>query len=217
MNASNLFFDQVNCGDYSELLERLRIGGVEELSRQFIELRPALRAMLASRLRKEVLNRLDASDVVQETYLRASKNLSSYLADPKSHPFAWLKTLSNQILAELERNQFRQKRSPDVEQLNVHSNKVVEYLTDSLDSVSKNMQREELIESVRSSIDRIPDADRQIIEMRHAESSSFGKIAKRLDISLEAAKKRYYRAIDRLRTVFEDHSSGSSSQSSLSS
>lgn len=217
MNASKIFLEQANCSDYSELLDQLRKGGVEELSRQFIKLRPALRAMLAGRLQKKLLNRLDASDVVQETFLRASRNLDGYLADPKSHPFAWLKTLSNQILAELERNQFRQKRSPEVEQHNVGNDQVVEYLTDSLDSASQQMQRDELIESVRSSLQLIPFGDRQIIELRHGETSSFGRIAELLGISMEAAKKRYYRAIDRLRCVFAKHPSGLSSHSSLSS
>ena len=45
------------------------------------------------------------------------------------------------------------------------------------------------------------ETDREILEMKHNEAYSFREIADLLDIKMDAAKKRYYRALDRFRSL----------------
>ena len=99
-----------------ELIEDLRNGGIEELSKQFMSLRPTIRAMIASQFKGKLLSRLDASDIVQETFIRACRMLECYLESPKVNPAIWLRTLSKQIMAEMIRKQLRLKRTPNSEE-----------------------------------------------------------------------------------------------------
>jgi len=192
---------KANPSESEQAVARLREGGVAELSRQFVQLRPSIRAMLAKRLHGKLLSRLDASDIVQETYIRASRKLESYLSNPTIHPTIWLRTLSKQIMAEMVRNQFRLKRSIEFEQYSFDNDEIVEYLTDSLDSVGKQLQRAELVGIVKRILSQISTTDREILEMRHAEQFSFQEIGDLLEIKMETAKKRYYRALERFRSA----------------
>ncbi|MFK7770064.1 MAG: RNA polymerase sigma factor [Mariniblastus sp.] len=192
--------------DSSRIIERLREGGVDELSKQFMQLRPSIRTMIASRIHGKLLSRLDASDIVQETFIRASKMLQSYLANPTIHPTIWLRALSKQIMAETVRKQYRLKRSPEFEQHNFDSDHMAEVLSDSLESVGQKLQRVELVARIRDLLLQLPVTDREILEMRHTEVFSFQEIGDLLDINMEAAKKRYYRALDRFRSLAREDS-----------
>ena len=193
---SSLHFD-----DTSKVVQRLRAGGTEELARHFARLRPSIRAMLAQRLHGKLLSRLDASDVVQETFIRACRALDTYLTNPNIHPTIWLRILGKQVLAELVRKQYRLKRSPDCEQVNLDNDQVVGFLVDSLDSAGQKLQKDELVVLVRKLLSEISAADREILEMRHAEGYSFQEIGDLLEVKNDAAKKRYYRSLSRFRDV----------------
>ena len=185
----------------SRMITQLREGGVEEFSRQFMRLRPRIRTLVASRLHGRLLSRLDASDVVQETFIRACKMLNNYLATPSVHPSIWLSTISKQIMAEMVRKQFRRKRSPQLECATTPTEKLEEVFFDEQDSVGTNLEREELSSRINFLLTKLPVTDREIIEMRHAEAYSFGEIGDMLEINVHAAKKRYYRALKRLRAA----------------
>lgn len=187
--------------DSSKIIARLRDGGIDELSRQFMQLRPSIRTMIASRIHGKLLSRLDASDIVQEAFIRASKSLETYLANPTIHPTIWLRTLSKQIMAEMVRKQYRLKRSPEFEQTNLGDDRMAEVLSDSLDSVGQKLQRVELVSLVKSLLLRLPVTDREILEMRHSEMFSFQEIGDLLEIKMETAKKRYYRGLERFRIL----------------
>ena len=192
--------------DSSKIVQRLRDGGVEELSRQFMQLRPSIRCMIATRIHGKLLSRLDASDIVQETFIRACRMLESYLENPTIHPTIWLRTLGKQIMAEMIRHQYRLKRSPEFEQVNLDGDLVADFLADSFDSAGKVVQRAELVGYVKNMLNKISVTDREILEMRHADVHSFQEIGDLMEISMEAAKKRYYRALDRVRELAMDDS-----------
>lgn len=185
----------------SGILRRLHEGGLEELSRQFMRLRPSIRLAIASQIHGKLLSRLDASDIVQETFIRASHSLQSYLENPTIHPTIWLRILSKQIMAETVRRNYRQNRSPELEAVNFADDQLATILADSQESVGKTFQKAELILRVKKLLEEISDTDREILNMRHADGFSFQEIGDLLEIKMEAAKKRYYRALDRFRLL----------------
>ncbi|MFK7821880.1 MAG: RNA polymerase sigma factor [Planctomycetaceae bacterium] len=180
-------------------VSRLRVAGQDELCRQFMQLRPSIRGMIASRIHGKLLSRLDASDVVQETFIRASRALHAYLEDPRIHPTIWLRTLGKQVMAETVRKQYRLKRSPQLEEASLNADEIVTFLADSLESVGQSIQRAELVGQVQVLLEQISTTDRELLEMRHADGFSFQEIADMLDINVAAAKKRYYRSLERFR------------------
>lgn len=58
-----------------------------------------------------------------------------------------------------------------------------------------------------AAVDELPEADREIIIMRHAEHLSNSEVAQALDLSPAAAGMRYLRAVRRLRELLGDPSS----------
>ena len=185
----------------SAILRRLQEHGQEELTRLFMSHRPYLRRLIAARLHASLLRRLDASDIVQEVYMRASKTLSDYLASPTIHPIVWLRILCKQLLAENVRKQCRDKRNPALETQDIGDAIILDELANSWLSAGEALTRAEQIEQVRCIVESMPETDREIIDMRHADGYSFREIADQLEVRMETAKKRYYRAIERFRKL----------------
>src|SRR3954471_10227780 len=81
------------------------------------EHREALRRAVALRLDPALARRLDASDIVQDVLLEASRRLSEYLKNP-SMPFAlWLRQLAKDRMIDAHRfHRLAQRRSLDREQ-----------------------------------------------------------------------------------------------------
>lgn len=179
------------------------VNGPETLARTFIGVRDHLKAMISARLDKRLLTRVDASDIVQEVYIRAMQGLPNFLESPPVHPVVWLRLIGKHLVAETHRRHFRAKRSPDREINNVDNNDdlVVNHIADSLQSVHATIAREELLLKVRNLFTQMSDQDRDVLEMRHTEGLSTSEIATLLGISVEAAKKRYYRALARFRDM----------------
>ena len=180
-------------------LQRLQTGGTKELTRLFENNRDSLREMINRRIRGKLSARFDASDIIQESFIRAQNQLQSYLTAPKIHPNVWLRLLCKQLLAESIRKHMRVKRSPEFEAQIAGDLMIAERLTDSLHSVSEALSRAETTQKVREILMTLSDTDREIIEMRHSEGLTFPKIADCLDLKMETAKKRYYRALDKFR------------------
>lgn len=184
-----------------DALARLQANGEDELTRLFMLQRPTLRRMIASQLHSKFLRRLDASDIVQEGYMRARRQLVDYLQAPKIHPVVWLRILCKQILAENVRKQQRGKRNPNMEAFLGGSKDMLAELADSWIGEDERMTQRETIDQVRTLLSNLNATDREIIEMRHSDGYSFQEIADQLDIQMESAKKRYYRALDRFRKI----------------
>jgi RNA polymerase sigma-70 factor (ECF subfamily) len=73
---------------------------------------------------------------------------------------------------------------------------------------SNEYQRREETERVRRALDALREADREILALRRIEGLSNEEAATLLEISPQAAKKRYFRAVTRLRKVLREDSSG---------
>lgn len=185
----------------SDMLSRLQANGNAELTRIFMLHRANLRRLIAAQIHDRLNRRLDASDIVQEAFMRASDRLKDYLVAPTIPPVVWLRILCKQLLAEHTRKQYRDKRNPALEITDFGSDQVVDQLADSWQSAGEVMSKKEMVERVRTLLATLSITEREIIEMRHTEGYSFREIADQLEIKQEAAKKRYYRALDRFRKM----------------
>ena len=187
----------------SATLKQLKEGGEEELTNLFMRVRPHIRQMIDIRLDRRLHSRVDASDIVQETYVRARQGLATFLQSPKMDPLTWLRLIGKHLIAEIHRHHFRSKRSPEREQKwgDDSSDMLVNRIADSMHSMGAHIDQKHLLDQVRSSMDQLSFNDREIIEMRHVDELSIQEAADTLEISFEAAKKRYHRAICRFREL----------------
>ncbi len=144
--------------------------------------RQHLRRFVECRINQKVASRLDASDIIQEVYIRAYRGLDTYLVDPEIPPMVWLRRLSKQILSEAHRKQFRQLRSPYQEQSDINES-FIGRIVDSNESVRTEAEKRDTAERIRSLLDQLSEIDREVLEMRHLEGYSIRDIAQLLDLS----------------------------------
>ncbi len=187
----------------STVLSKLTIGGVNELTSLFMHQRAGLRRLISMRLDPRLHARVDASDIVQEAFVRACKALPSYLESPVIHPVVWLRLIGKRLVAEVHRRHFRDKRSPEHELgYDIEGNShLINQFADSIQSAGSVAEKHELILRLRDLLQSMPVHDREILEMRHVDGISLQEAAQQLSIPYETAKKRYQRALQRFRDV----------------
>lgn len=183
------------------LLEQARAGDARAFDRLFARHRKYLLGFIKLRLDRKLRTRLDPADVIQEAHLEAVRTLSDYL-QRRPMPFRlWLlKTTYERLLIihrrhlkTAGRNIVREVPLPDRSSLGLARQLLAPDSTP-----SRQLAASELAFRVRAAVARLPDVDREILLMRTFEGASYQDAACVLDISPDAAKKRYGRALLRL-------------------
>ena len=186
--------------DSSVVLSRLRAGGVNELMNLFEEHRESLRKLIRRRIKGKLTARFDESDIIQEAFVRAESQLEAYLKSPKLHPSIWVRVLCRQLLFEYVRTQLRECRTPLREVELLDGQPIVEVLADSTGSAGKKLVGRETLSLVTEALATLNPLEQEILDMRHAEGMRFREIAEALEMKTDTTKKRYYRALSKLRS-----------------
>ena len=171
--------------------------------------RRRLLKMVDLRMDPHLRARVSPSDVVQETFVEVSTRVGTYLEDPRMPFFLWLRFLAAQKLVAMYRHHagaqkrdvrrqvsLERRRYPDASSV-----MMARELAASLTSPSGNAMRDELRAEIEGALDRMGDADREILVLRHFEELSNAEAAAELGIRESASSKRYLRALQRLRSV----------------
>ncbi len=171
-----------------ELAARARAGDREAFTELVLVTSPQVFA-LARRL---VGNDHDASDVLQETYLRAFRAIGRYRGD--SAATTWLyRITANSAATHLRRR--RWSRLAEFDEALVLADPLAEQRL--LDAADASGERERL----RAALADLPDLMRAVVVLRDVYDLPHEAIAKELGISRGAAKVRLHRARLRLREL----------------
>jgi RNA polymerase sigma-70 factor (ECF subfamily) len=196
-----------NSPQTQELLNRAATepGAVEQLLSQN---REPVRRMIELRLDRAVAKRVDASDVVQEVMLEASRRMREYLKNPRMPFQLWLRHIArDHIIDAHRRHRQAKRRSVDREQpmravlsdqssVNLIGDLINRELTPASAAIRREMQQR-----FHEAVNTLPDDDREIILMRHFEQLSNQEVSVALNVTEAAASMRYLRAIRRLRQL----------------
>jgi len=196
----------IGCDSCDEL-ERLECGGEHAVAEQFSLHRTKLLRMIALRLDARLLSKVDADDILQETYVAASRRIEDYYARPTVPFFVWLRQLALQVLVDTHRRylgaakrDIRQETTLHrAEGAGTHSGPLICQLADSLTSPSQCAVRVELLAQMKSALDQLGAMDREVLILRHLEGLSNNEVAQILEVDKFAASKRYLRALARLK------------------
>ncbi len=192
------------------LLDRVRDGDADAVNSLLARHRDALRRIVDRRMDPVLGRRVDASDIVQDVMVEASRRLTDYLANP-TMPFGlWLRHMArDRIIDAHRRHRVAAARSLDRE---------VSVDAGADDSVEQGVgavaDREltpaaaatwfELERRFAAAVDLLEEGDRQIVLLRHFEHLSTADAALALGLSKPAAGMRYLRAMRRLRVLLGD-------------
>jgi RNA polymerase sigma-70 factor (ECF subfamily) len=203
--------------DTRALLDQARGGDRAAVDRLLDLHRTSLRRMVDLRMDPALAGRLDASDIVQDVMLEASRRLTSYLGNPVMPFHLWLRHLAkDHIIDAHRRHRKAQRRSLDREQPMVpaafadHSS--IELAAQFLDrdaTPATAALRQELARRLAQAVASLDDDDRDIILMRHYEQLSNQEVAALLELTEAAASMRYLRAVRKLKSLLSGGDSSS--------
>jgi RNA polymerase sigma-70 factor (ECF subfamily) len=198
-----------NSPETRDMLDKARQGEPEAVEQLLTAHREPLRRMIGLRLDPALAARVDASDVVQDVLLEAHKRLQDYLRNPVMPFHLWLRHIAkDHIIDAHRRHRQAQRRSLDREQPIVpaamsdkSSFELAGQLLDQEVTPASAAIRHELQLRIDAAVAELPEDDREVILMRHAEQLSNQEVAAALELTEAAASMRYLRALRRLRAA----------------
>jgi RNA polymerase sigma-70 factor (ECF subfamily) len=169
----------------------------EYLIQQFIQGNELAFNTLYHRYVKVVYNRVryvtpetDVEDVTQEVFIAVLHSLPSFRGEAKFS--TWLRTLTDNKVAENYRKRYRKKETMQVD---------LEYAEQSSDHSNVSFL-EDLI-TIQHALNSLPKQYREVILLRFAEGMPFNEIADCLNKNLEATKSLHRRAIAALKETLD--------------
>jgi RNA polymerase sigma-70 factor, ECF subfamily len=191
-----------------DLLGQVARGDREALDRLLERYRPNLHAFVEARLDPKLRARVDPSDVVQEAQLEVVRRMDDFLRRRPMPFHLWVRKTTYERLLNFRRDhRQRARRSVDREVAlpDPSSLALARPLLAGGPSPSQQLAAREFADRVARAVVQLAEADREILLMRHAEELPYEEIACLLDLSADAARKRYGRALLRLRQVLKEH------------
>jgi RNA polymerase sigma-70 factor (ECF subfamily) len=198
--------------DTDQLLNQVARGDTNARDRLFDRHRRRLREMIALRLDRRLLARVDPSDVIQETLTEAAQKLPKYVRDRPLPFYPWLRRLAWERLIRLHRwHVSASKRSiaredpaglplPDESAVRL-ANRI--FARDS--SPSTRLQHGELQKRVQTLLAQLNAREREILVLRYLEHLSTREIAAVLGLTESGVKTRQLRALRHLRDLLSNN------------
>jgi RNA polymerase sigma-70 factor (ECF subfamily) len=194
-----------------ELLRRAQQGDLEAIDSLLGAQRARLRQMVAVHLDPRLAPRIDASDVVQETLMEATRRLPEYAENRPLPLYLWLRQLAWQRLIDLYRHHVRTRRrsvsreETDCMPLADHSAmSLAQCLIASGTAPSGRLRRAEEKDRVHAALNRLAPADREVLVLRYLEQLSTAETAVILGISEAGVRHRHRCALERLARLLGD-------------
>jgi RNA polymerase sigma-70 factor (subfamily 1) len=198
--------------EQTQQLIQLAAGGDNAAANRLLERhRAALRRLIAVRMDRAMARRVDASDIVQDVLLEASRRMGEYLRDPAMPFHLWLRQMAKDRMIDLHRRHHAQRRDvdrerplaqrafPDQSSLDLAAQLKDAELTPAAATIRKELEGRFL-----EALDELEENDREIITMRHVEQLGNSEVAEALSLSPAAAGMRYVRALRRLRAILTE-------------
>ena len=201
-----------------ELLVQAKQGDRSAVNQLMERHRDALSHLVRMRLDQKILQRVDASDVVQDVLIEANRRLQTYLENPVLSFRLWLRQIArDRIIDAHRRHRVSAKRSVDREQklapprgYDQSSIHLASILGDNKLTPAAGALQKEMARKVESAVTLLDERDSEIIIMRHYEHLTNQEIAQALDLTEPAASMRYLRAVRRLKGILQEENSNDS-------
>lgn len=168
------------------------------------QFRVYLRLLAQLHLDPRLRGKVDASDLVQQTFLQAHRALAQFRGHSDQELGAWLRQILARNLAHAARDFGRDRRDVDRERsleaaLEASSSRLDAWLAADQSSPSQQADRNEQIARLAKALAALPDAQREAVVLHYWQDWPVAQIAKHLDRSTTAAAGLLKRGLQSLR------------------
>jgi len=195
--------------DTQQILDQAKQGDEKAKGELLNRFRPYLNVIAQRMLDDRLQGRMDSADVVQTTYLEASRDFPQFRGESVESLLAWLANiLRNNVATAHQEHLVTQKRSARKEVvLRVASESggsslgMADFIPSESSSPSQRLMRDEAAVVLASCLDKIPETQREAIRMRYLEGMSLKSISDRTGKSEMAVAGLLKRGLRALREV----------------
>jgi RNA polymerase sigma-70 factor (ECF subfamily) len=188
-----------------QLLQSAQEGDTAALG-QLLELyRHYLTLLARLQINRRLQGKVDASDLVQETFLEAHRDFEQFRGASERELVGWLRQILATNMANVVRHyQGTQSRDVRLErelvvQLDQSSRFLGAALVADYSSPSQQAARREEAVLLAEALGRLSDDYREVLVLRHLEGLGFPEVARRMGRSVDSVKNLWARALARLR------------------
>jgi RNA polymerase sigma-70 factor (ECF subfamily) len=175
--------------------------------------RDYLRLLARLQLDPRLQTKLDPSDVVQETLLKAHANLAQFRGQSDAELAGWLRKILANTLAELARRYGTDARDVGRERsleaaLEESSVRLEHWLAADQSGPGREADRQEQLLRLAEGLAQLPEDQRQAVELRHLKGCSLDEVAEQMRRSKEAVAKLIFRGVKTLKTLLRGEEGG---------
>ncbi len=183
-----------------DLLEQARNEDPQALSRAFEKHRRRLAVLVHFKLGARAREFTDTEDIVQETCLRAFRDVARFSYQSPGSFFRWLSAIADHVIADRIRYCNRECRAGDEVRFRSETNPHGPEPADTK-TPSRLLAQQEAVQRLLTRLDALPEDYRQAILLAKIERLSTAEMAERLGKSREAVALLVYRAVKRFREL----------------
>jgi RNA polymerase sigma-70 factor (ECF subfamily) len=179
------------------------------LGRLFEQYTSYLTLLARLQIGRRLQGKVDAVDVVQETFLEAFRHFPQFRGTTEPELTAWLRSiLAGRLTKVVRRYWGTQARDLRLERdlandLEQSSRCIAEALIAPQSTPSQQAARREEAVVLANLLGRLPEDYREVLVLRHLEGLTFPEVAARLGRSLDSVEKLWTRALGKLRHILE--------------
>ena len=193
--------------ELERLLSRARTGDNKVQGRLLDHYRAYLGLIARLQIGRRLEGRFDASDVVQETFLKAWEQFDQFRGSTERELVAWLRQILANSLVDHVRRHHGQRRDVRLERVRSDLDQSAMILAGNLisasSSPSQQASRREASVLLADALAELPEHYREVLVLRHLEQTSFEEIARRMDRTIDSVKNVWTRALLDLRQRLE--------------
>ena len=184
------------------LLEQARGGDQQALSQAFAKYQKRLAVLVHFKLSPGARAFSEVEDIVQETCLRAFRDLDRFQYQSPGSFLRWLSSIADHVIVDRVRYQNRDMRAGERVPFRSASNPGGPEPRDSC-TPSRLFAQREAVERLLGRLAALPHDYREAIIMAKIEGLTTAEMAERLGKSRDAVALLVYRAVKRFRTICE--------------
>jgi RNA polymerase sigma-70 factor (ECF subfamily) len=178
--------------------------GTEQPGMALERFRHYLRLLARLQLDQRFQGKLDASDLVQQTLLKAHQAFSQFRGRTEAELAGWLRQILARTLADAVRDLGRAKRDIALERsleqaVEQSSCRLEAWLAAEQSSPSQRAERNEQLVQLAEALDGLPDAQREALVLKHCQGWSLAEIARHMNRTPASVASLLRRGLQQLR------------------